>query len=451
MRYIPNTPDDRSAMLRDIGVSSFEDLLTAIPKDLRYQKPLNIAPGKSEWEVRREMEAMALKNQNAMSTPCFMGAGCYDHFVPSAVNALASRSEYATAYTPYQPEVAQGTLQVIYEFQTMISELFAMPAANASLYDGGNALSEAVSMACAHTKRRRVVWTEAVNPAYRRVARTNNVAHGVTFDTAPCANGCQSNEDIAMLLSEDVAAVVLQYPNFYGVVDDLKKLIERIHTAGALAIVVSDPMAMGVLAPPGRFGADIVVGEGQSLGNFMSYGGPYLGLFACTMELVRLMPGRIVGVTKDLDRKRGFVLTLQTREQHIRRDKATSNVCTNQGLIATRATFYLSLVGPQGLRDIGNACGRRAAYLISKLRDVPGFGLPHSGPHFREFLLRVPGKAEEFFDHMAAHGVLAGVPLVRLGLADERGLLVALTETRTLEDMDLYVSLAQKYVAEGKR
>jgi glycine dehydrogenase subunit 1 len=451
MRYIPNTPDDRSAMLRDIGVSSFEELIDQIPASLRLNRPLKIADGKSEWQVSREISALAEMNYNAMGHTCFMGAGSYDHYVPAAVNALASRSEYVTAYTPYQPEVAQGTLQVIFEFQTMICELFGMPAANASLYDGGVALSEAISLARAHTKRNKIVWSEAVNPSYRRVAETNNVSMGMTFDLAPSPKGCQTNDAITMLLNENVAALVVQYPNFFGVVDDLTKVIERAHAVGALVIFVADPMAMGVLEAPGKLGADIVVGEGQSLGNYMSYGGPYLGLFAASNELVRLMPGRIVGITKDVDGRRGFVLTLQTREQHIRRDKATSNVCTNQGLVATRATFYLSMLGPTGLREIGETSARRARYLMNKLKDVPGFTLPHSGMHFREFLLNVPGSAENFFEFMSERGILAGVPLTRMGLQNERGLLIALTEKRTIEEMDHYAKLAAEYSAGGAR
>ncbi len=451
MRYIPNTPDDRSAMLRDIGVSSFEDLLEQIPASLRLKRPLNIADGQSEWQVRRDLTVLAERNHNAMGHACFMGAGCYDHYIPAAVDALASRSEYATAYTPYQPEVAQGTLQVIFEFQTMICELFAMSASNASLYDGGTSLSEAIALARSHTKRNRIVWSEAVNPAYRRVAETNNIALGITFDLAPCPDGTQSHESMSMLLGDDVAALVVQYPNFFGVVDDLRLLVERAHAQGTLVIFVTDPMAMGLIRSPGRIGADVVVGEGQSLGNYMSYGGPYLGLFAVTNELIRLMPGRIVGITKDVDGRRGYVLTLQTREQHIRRDKATSNICTNQGLIATRATFYMSLIGPTGLREIGEACARRALYMMGKMKDVPGFTLPHKGPHFREFLLNVPGSAEHFFEYMSDHGVLAGIPLSRFGIADERGLLVALTETRTLEEMDRYVELAEAYASGGAR
>ncbi|MBK6909999.1 MAG: aminomethyl-transferring glycine dehydrogenase subunit GcvPA [bacterium] len=451
MRYIPNTPDDRSAMLRDIGVSSLEELLEPIPAELRLNRPLAIADGKSEWDVRREVMELAALNQSAMNRACFMGAGSYDHYVPAAVDALGMRSEYVTAYTPYQPEVAQGTLQVIYEFQSMVCELYAMPAANASLYDCGTALSEAISMARAHTKRTRVVWSEAVNPAYRRVAETNNVALGIKFDCARCPDGSQSHEALSMLLGDDVAALVVQYPNFFGVVDDVRKLVARAHSNGTLVIFVTDPMAMGVLTPPGKLGADIVVGEGQPLGNYMSFGGPYLGLFAASNELIRLMPGRIVGVTKDVDGRRGYVLTLQTREQHIRRDKATSNICTNQGLLAARATFYMSMMGPTGLREIGEASARRTMYMMDKLRSVAGFSLPHRGPHFREFLMTVPGSAEEFVIYMAARGILAGVPLTRMGLSDDRGILVALTEKRSVAEIDAYVEHAATWLQGGAK
>ncbi|MCC6475454.1 aminomethyl-transferring glycine dehydrogenase subunit GcvPA, partial [bacterium] len=337
---------------------------------------------------------------------------------------------------------------VIYEFQTMICELYGMPCANASLYDGGSALAEAVMLSRGHTKKRRIVWSDAVNPNYRRVTETITSALGVSFVTGRTSGGKQTANDLAMLIDEQTAAIVLQYPNFYGVVDDLRPIIAKAHANGALVIVVADPIAMGLLTPPGEMGADVVVGEGQSLGNYMSFGGPYLGLFATTDELVRLMPGRVVGMTKDVDGRRGYVLTLQTREQHIRRDKATSNICTNQGLIATRATLYLSMLGPTGLRELGLSCSRRCHYLMDELAKIPGYQQPHKGPHFREFLLTVPISAEKFCEFMTANGVLAGVPLSRLGLSDDRSVLVALTENRTVEEMDNFVTLARRFAKE---
>lgn len=451
MRYIPNTPEDREAMLRDIGVSSFEELLAPVPEPLRFRKPLNIPLGKSEWEVKTRLTAMARRNLNATALVSFMGAGSYDHFVPSAVAAVAGRSEFVTAYTPYQPEVAQGTLQVIYEFQTMICELFGMEAANASLYDGGTALAEAVMLAQGHTRRNMVLWPDSVHPHYRQTSRTVSNPLGLKFGTLPMRNGTIVEEDLAAALNSDVAAVVFQYPNFFGIVEDLAPLIRRTQEAGALAVVVADPMAMGVLEAPGKLGADIVVGEGQGLGNTMSFGGPYLGLFACKMNLVRRAPGRIVGVTKDVDGRRGFVLTLQTREQHIRRDKATSNICTNEGLMATRATIFMSLLGPQGFRDVGDACVRRTAYLRKQLQAVAGVTLPFSGPHFKEFVMQIKGDVSAYIEFMASRNMLAGVPLHRFGMGMDNALLVAVTETRTKTELDSFVASTRDFLKGGAR
>ncbi len=438
-------------MLRDIGVSSFEELLAPVPESLRYRRPLNIPLGKSEWEVKTRLTAMARRNLNATALVSFMGAGSYDHYVPSAVNAVAGRSEYVTAYTPYQPEVAQGTLQVIYEFQTMICELFGMEAANASLYDGGTALAEAVLLAQGHTRRNTVLCPNSVHPHYRQTSLTISHPLGLKFANLPMRSGKIAEEDLQASLNSDIAAVVFQYPNFFGIVEELAPLIKRTQEAGALAIVVADPMAMGVLEPPGKLGADIVVGEGQALGNTMSFGGPYLGLFACKMSLVRRAPGRIVGITKDVDGRRGFVLTLQTREQHIRRDKATSNICTNEGLMATRATIFMSLLGPQGFRDIGDACVRRTAYLRQQLQSVSGVTLPFTGPHFKEFVMQINGDVSAYLEYMAKQNMLAGVPLHRFELGMDKALLVAVTETRTKEELDAFVSATRDFLKGGTR
>lgn len=438
-------------MLREIGVSSFEELLEPIPDTLRFRKPLNIPLGKSEWEVKSRLSAMAGKNLNAATLASFMGAGCYDHYIPSAVNALAARSEYMTAYTPYQPEVSQGTLQVIYEFQSMICELYGMQAANASLYDGGTALAEATLLAQAHTGRSIVLWPDSVHPHYRQTSRTMGASLGLAFRQLPIFDGIIHVEDLKNALSGDIAAVVFQYPNFFGIIEEIAPLIKHVHDAGALAIVVADPMAMGILEPPGKLGADIVVGEGQSLGNPMSYGGPYLGLFASKISLVRRMPGRIAGVTRDADGRRGFVLTLQTREQHIRRAKATSNICTNEGLMAARATFFMSLLGPQGFRDVGDACVRRCAYLRERLSNIQGVKIVFNGPHFKEFVLRVEGDIAQFLEFMAKRNILAGVPLHRFNMGMDDCLLVAVTETRTNDELDCYVSAVQEFHSGGAR
>jgi glycine dehydrogenase subunit 1 len=447
MRYIPLTPEDRAAMLREIGVSSFEELIASIPQNLRLQRPLNMPLGKSEQEVVRIMDGLARQNLQAANHISFLGAGSYDHFIPAAVSALAGRSEFLTAYTPYQPEVSQGTLQVIYEFQSMLCELFAMDCANASVYDGGTALAEAVILAAGHTKRAKILWPNSVHPHYRKVAQTISHPLGLQFAEIPTEDGRVPSNSLRSLLSPDIAAVVLQYPNFFGIVEDIKPLIEAAQEAGALAIVVADPMAMGVLEAPGTWGADIVVGEGQALGNPQSYGGPYLGLFAAKEKLVRRMPGRIVGVTRDVEGRRGYVLTLQTREQHIRRDKATSNICTNEGLCAARATFFMSLIGPQGLRQIGEACLKSCAYLKSELQKIPGVSVVHRGPHFKEFVLRLPGSTDKFLEFMAQRGILPGIPLKRFHMNLDDGLLVAVTECRTPAELDEYSAGMRAYVS----
>jgi glycine dehydrogenase subunit 1 len=438
MRYIPLTPDDRDAMLRDIGVSSFEELLKPIAAGLRLVRPLDLPDGKPEEEVTRLMAGMARKNLHAADLVSFLGAGSYDHFIPAAVSALATRSEFLTAYTPYQPEVSQGTLQVIYEFQSMLCELFAMDAANASIYDGGTALSEAVMLAYGHTRRTRVVCPLSVHPHYLSVART--VAHpsGLQFDLLPSDHGRVSLKEFESCLASDVAAVILQYPNFFGIVENLEPHIKAAHDAGALAIVVADPLAMGVLTPPGEWEADLVVGEGQALGNPQSYGGPYLGLFTAKEKLVRRMPGRIVGVTRDADGRRGFVLTLQTREQHIRREKATSNICTNEGLCAARASFYMSLLGPKGLRAVGETCLSLCAELRRRLAEIHGVTIVHHGLHFKEFVMRLDGDIPKFLEFMADRGILPGIPLKRFHLGMDDSLLVAVTERRTPEQLEDY-------------
>jgi glycine dehydrogenase subunit 1 len=445
MRYIPNTPEDRAAMLREIGVSSLAELLKPIPESLQMKRPLDFPAGKSEWEVTKLMTAMAHKNHQAADMVSFLGAGSYDHFVPAAISAVAGRSEFLTAYTPYQPEVSQGTLQVIYEYQSMLCELFAMDAANASVYDGGTALAEAVLLAHGHTRRTKILWTDSVHPHYRSVARTIAHPSGLVFESVPLNNGKVASDKLSSALSPDVAAVVFQYPNFFGVIENLEGMIKAVHDAGALAIVVADPLAMGVLEAPGNWKVDVVIGEGQALGNPQSYGGPYLGLFTAKEPLLRRMPGRIVGVTKDADGRRGYVLTLQTREQHIRREKATSNICTNEGLCATRATIYMSLIGPDGLRRIGESCMSACEYLRTQLKSIKGVELLHSGPHFKEFALRIDGDTGKFLEHMAAKGILAGIPLKRFHMGLDDVLLVAVTECRTKEEMDRYADTARGF------
>jgi glycine dehydrogenase subunit 1 len=439
MHYIPNTAEDRAAMLAAIGVKDYEELLESVPKGLRRKHAISLDDSKSEWEVRRQMSLCARKNSDTTHQVSFLGAGTYDHFVPAAIGALAARSELYTAYTPYQPEVSQGTLQVIYEFQSMICELFAMDAANASLYDGATALAEAVSLARGHTGREKILWPLTVHPHYRRVTDTIGKSSGIQTELVSSPDGKISLEDVRKKLDSETAAIVLQYPNFLGIIEEIEPAIGLAHEKGAAAIIVTDPIAMGILEPPGALGADIVVGEGQALGISPSYGGPALGLFATKAELVRKMPGRVAGVTKDRAGQRGFTLTLQTREQHIRRERATSNICTNEALCATTAAIYLSLLGPTGLREMAQVCTAKAHYLASQLSNLRGVELAFPLPFFKEFAVRFPVALDKIVDHLDAQGILAGVPLWRFGIGMDDLLLVAVTEQRTKEEMDAYV------------
>jgi glycine dehydrogenase subunit 1 len=446
MHYIPNTAEDRAAMLSAIGVKDFEDLLESVPKGLRRKHEISLGDSKSEWEVSRQMSLWAHRNSDTTHQVSFLGAGSYDHFVPAAVGALTARSELYTAYTPYQPEVSQGTIQIIYEFQSMICELFAMDAANASLYDGATALAEAVSLARAHTSRSKVLWPLTVHPHYRRVAETIGKPSGIRTELVASPEGKISLEDLRKKLDSETAAVVLQYPNFLGIIEDIEPAIALAHEKGATAIIVTDPIAMGILEPPGALRADIVVGEGQALGISPSYGGPALGLFATKAELVRKMPGRVAGVTKDRAGQRGLTLTLQTREQHIRRERATSNICTNEALCATTAAIFLSLLGPTGLSEMAQVCSAKAHYLASQLSQLPGVKLAFPQPFFKEFAVRFPVALDKMVDHLDAQGILAGVPLWRFGIGMDDLLLVAVTEQRTKEEMDAYVQAVKSMI-----
>ena len=446
MQYIPNTDEDRAAMLEAIGVSDFRELLQPIPENLRLKNPLPLPEGKSEWEVRRHMLTRAQKNQDMTEFASFLGAGIYDHFIPAAVRALTARSEIYTAYTPYQPEVSQGTLQIIYEFQSMICELFGMDAANASLYDGASALAEAVLLAGSHTRRPKILWPISVHPHYRQVTEAIGKPMGIETDILAIKDGKLDERDLVDKLDSETAAVVFQYPNFFGIIEELKPLIEATHQQGTLAIVVVDPVAMGVLESPGALGADIVVGEGQGLGIDAAYGGPGLGLFAAKSPFTRKIPGRIAGVTKDRHGKRGFTLTLQTREQHIRREKATSNICTNQALCAAMATIHLSLIGANGLREIAETCLAKAHYLARELANIPGVEIAFTSPFFKEFAVRFPLPPAQIVEQLLKKNIFAGVPLAHFRMDMDDLLLVAVTEQRTKDEMDAYVAAIKDIV-----
>jgi glycine dehydrogenase subunit 1 len=437
-RYIANTSTEQREMLRTIGVSSLEDLLVKIPAKARLSRPLALPPALAEADLVRHMRELAAKNADADRYVCFQGGGSYDHYVPSPVNHLISRGEFFTAYTPYQPEASQGTLRTIYEYQTMIAELTGMDVANASIYDGASSLAEAALMAHSVTERTEIFLARGLNPLYRRVVATYCEGPGIRLRDVPAPDGVLDADAAKKLVGKKTAALVVQSPNFYGCLENIAAAAETAHAAGALLIVVADPVNLGVLEAPGRLGADIVVGEGQGLGVPMSFGGPNLGVFAAKNELVRRMPGRLVGATVDRDGQRGFVLTLQTREQHIRRAKATSNICTNVALCALMATIYMATLGKQGLQRVGELSAAKAHYAAEQLTKVPGVSLRFPGPFFKEFTLRLPKPPASIVTRLAKKRILPGVPLKFYDRALADCLVVAVTEQRTRAEIDAY-------------
>ena len=437
MAYIANTPDDVETMLRAVGLDSLDDLFDMVPPAFRLDRPLAIPSALSEAELTGQVSAILAKNIGADRRPCFLGAGSYDHFVPAVVDALASRGEFYTAYTPYQAEASQGTLLATFEYQTLITQLTGMDVSNASLYEGGSALAEAMLMALTLTRRLgRVVVAGSVHPEYRRILQTFAANLEPELITVPAKDGKVEPGDVATALNDETACLIIQHPNFFGGLEAVEELISLAHSRGALAILSVDPIGLGLLKRPGDLGADIVTAEGQSLGNHLNYGGPYLGILACRAEYVRKMPGRVVGETVDRNGKRCFTLTLQTREQHIRREKATSNICTNQGLLALRASIYLAVLGPSGLRRAAELSTRKAHYAAEQLAKVPGLSLAFSTPYFKEFVIRSRKDPERLLREVGRRGYHAGIALGRWypDLAD--GILVAVTEKRTKAEID---------------
>ncbi len=430
MRYAPHTDDDVAEMLEAIGLESLDRLFDQLPPSVRLRGAIDLPDGVSEMETLEAMRALAGRNRSADDLVCFAGAGAYDHYVPAVVWALAGRSEFVTSYTPYQPELSQGVLQALFEYQSMICELTGLEVSNASLYDGATALAEAVSLARSAPGRDRVLVSAGVNQLFVETLRTYGRGAGYEPEIFPAIEGRGGRPEV----DSDVAAVVVQHPNAYGILEPARELFGAAHAGGARAIHIFDPLSVGVLAPPGELGADIAVAEGQVLGNHLSFGGPYLGIIAARMDDVRRLPGRIVGETVDVDGKTGYVLTLQAREQHIRREKATSNICTNQALMAIAATVFLAWLGPEGLVELGRQCLAKASYAAKRLTQIPGVDLLFpEAPFFKELALRLPRPAEAVRNELLDCGFLAGVPL-----ADEggRGLLLAVTENRTREEID---------------
>ena len=443
MPYILNTDDDRREMLAAIGAASVDELFDSIPKNLRLDRPLDIPPACSEPELTADMERLAAQNVPAGRTVGFLGAGAYDHFVPAVVDTIASRSEYATSYTPYQPEVSQGNLQVLFEYQTLLTQLTGMDVSNASLYDGGSAVTEAVLMSLAAApKRRRVVVAASVHPEYRQIMATYLENLDVSIDLIETPEGTVDAATLAKTVRDDVACVVVQHPNFFGCLEETAALASVAHDAGALFVVSVDPISLGLLRRPGDYGADIVVAEGQSLGNPLSFGGPYLGLMACREAFLRRLPGRIAGQTTDREGRRCWVLTLQTREQHIRREKATSNICTNQGLMALRATVYLAAMGPHGMRELAELCVQKAHYAAAQVTGSPRWQAAFERPFFKEFVVRDrQGEVAAMLDEARESGVFAGVPLGRWYPQLDDCLLIAVTEKRTRGEIDRLAKL----------
>jgi glycine dehydrogenase subunit 1 len=448
MRYLPNTDDDHSAMLARVGVASIDDLFADIPADRRLTGLLDLPTTKSEIEVETILGRMAAKNVAAGSVPFFVGAGAYRHHVPASVDHLIQRSEFLTSYTPYQPEIAQGTLQYLFEFQTQVANLTAMEVANASMYDGSTATAEAVLMAQRLTKRRKAVLSGGLHPQYRSVVETISRMAGDSVTALGADPG--GTEDILAAIDGETSCVVVQSPSFYGHLIDLKPIAEKAHAVGALLVAVfTEVVALGAIEPPGAQGADIVVGEGQSIGNPLTFGGPYVGLFATRQKYVRQMPGRLCGETVDAEGRRGFVLTLSTREQHIRRDKATSNICTNSGLCSLAFTIHMTLLGETGLQRLAALNHANAVRLADALGEVPGVTVLND-TFFNEFTIRVPGDAAKVIDRLAAKGVLGGVPVSRLDhdKPELAGLIVvAATEINSEADRQAYVAALKEVLS----
>src|SRR5215218_4830970 len=430
-RYTSATDDDRRAMLAAIGAASIDELFADVPAGVRLDRPIDLPPGRPEQEVYAYLRDLAARNTSTEDEVSFLGAGMYDHYVPSLVDAIVSRSEFLTPYTPYQPEVSQGGLQVMFEYQTAISELTGLPVSNASVYEGPSAVAAAGYLAKLHQPARsRFLVSRALHPHSRETLATTSVGWGTAIEEIPLADGVTDAGALADALDDDVSAVFLQYPNFLGAVEDLDALVPAARESGALVIAQCDPLALGILRPPGDFGVDVAVGEGQTLGNRLDFGGPSFGFFAAQQAHVRRMPGRIAGETADVDGRRGFVLTLQTREQHIRREKATHNICTAQALNALAGMIYLAWLGRRGLVELGELLLQRTAYARATLAGLDGVTATHDQPVVREFALTLAKPVADVIEFCAERGVNPGYA------ASENVLLVAITEQRSKDDID---------------
>lgn len=439
--FHPHTDEDREAMLEAVGVKKVADLFESVPAQQRFPE-VELPPAMTELEVMTEMKAIAGLNEGTQELISFLGAGAYNHYTPAAVDMILRRGEFYTAYTPYQPEISQGTLQAIFDYQSLITALTGMDVSNASHYDGATAVAEAVSLAYANFrgKRAKIVMSPGVHPHSRQVVHTYNMGTPITVvgeNTDPEAGP----EALLKFVDKDTALVIVQYPDFFGRVYDLKKLAEEVHAQGALLSVAVNPMALALLTPPGEMGADVVTGEGQALGLPLSYGGPYLGIFATKQEFVRKMAGRLVGETMDNRGQRAYVLTLTAREQHIRREKATSNICTNQGLMALASTIYMSLLGKQGMRQVAELCYHKAHYLADRIAALPGYSLWSGATFFNEFVVRCPAPAAEILEHLLDHDIIGGYDLGKDFPGMENCILMAATEMNSRDEIDMLVDV----------
>ena len=440
MNFVPNTDSQKERLLARIGVKSVEELFVDIPQEVRLQRPLAIRGGMSEQDLVKHVKGLANQNKTVEEYTSYLGAGAYEHYIPSFVDQLLLRSEFYTAYTPYQPEISQGTLQAIYEYQTLVCELTGMDVANASMYDGASALAEAALMTCDATRRDKVLVLQTVHPDYRDVLKTYLPPRGVELVEIPFKNGETDRFALESALQEDVAGILIQNPNFFGSIEKAEEIVQLAHAKGALVVMSVNPVSLGLLKPPGECGADIVVGEGQPFGNPLNFGGPYLGFLACRDKFVRRMPGRIVGATTDKNGKKGFVLTLQAREQHIRREKATSNICSNEALCALAFTMHLSALGKTGLKNLAYLNLQNAHYAAQEIARIPGMKMAFSGPFFHEFVIETTIEPARVNALLLNDQIIGGLDLARFYPELDHHLLFCVTETKSKADIDRLVA-----------
>ena len=442
--YIPHTSEDEKQMLESIGLNSIDELFSDIPEDIALKRELNLAPSKSELEVRDYLTKLSQKNKSINDLTCFLGAGAYDHYIPSIVDHIISRSEFYTSYTPYQPEISQGTLQYIFEYQTLICNLTGMEVSNASLYDGGTAITEAALMVASVAKKDKIIISKTVNPEARRVLKTYAHTQGFKVVEVDMKDGVTDLEELEKNISDDIGAVVVQSPNFFGIIEDLKSTSDIVHKSKKAGLIASvDPISLGILKRPGDLGVDVVVGEGQGMGIPLSFGGPYLGFMATTKKYMRKLPGRIVGQTEDMDGKRSFVLTLTAREQHIRREKATSNICSNQGLNTLAATVYMVTLGKEGLREVALQSTKKAHYALEKLTKTGKYRPLFDKPFFKEFAIKSDVDPNKIKESLKQEKIMGGYHLGIDYPQFKNSILYAVTEKRTKEEIDRLSSILE--------